>query len=353
MIALRRLAAVLVTGLVFLAAPTTRAASGLPESTTFRGGAVFDRLVARAQQENWAALPLGERTAKVGLALVGTPYRGFTLEIDDRVEAPSVNFTGLDCWTFYEVSLGFARMLHAKNPPYAPADLLRMIELERYRGGQCTGAYLSRIHFLEELFYDNERRGLLTNITRQLPGAEKMGHRDIREMTVMWKHYRYLRNNPGLRPGMAVIESRVSDLPVYHVPKRYVPEAEREIQTGDIIAVTSRDTGGYTSHVGLAYRERAGNIAVPACVVEARARAGGRSAVGVSGRQAGRHRDRSGAAAGGWERGLGGAVIRRAAPPIPSAKRLTQVDRALRARWQIAAATAASNGRRRRRICGA
>ena len=59
-----------------------------------------------------------------------------------------------------------------------------------------------------------------------------MGHRDIREMTVMWRHYRYLRNNPSLRPEMARIEARVSDLPVYYVPKSRVPAVERELQTG-------------------------------------------------------------------------------------------------------------------------
>lgn len=37
-----------------------------------------------------------------------------------------------------------------------------------------------------------------------------------------------------------------------------MPAAERELQTGDVIAVTSRDTGGYTSHVGLAYRDGSG-----------------------------------------------------------------------------------------------
>lgn len=246
--------------LLFLTLAASAWAGRLPESTVFKGEETFSRLVARATQENWAALPLGERTAKVGLALVGTPYRGFTLEIDDRIEAPSANFQGMDCWTFYEIALGFARMLHARPAPYAPADLLRMIELDRYRHGECTGAYLSRIHFLEELFYDNERRGLMTNLTRGLPGAERMGHRDIREMTVMWRHYRYLRNNPSLNSEMARIQARVSDLPVYHVPKRYVPAAERELQTGDVIAVTSRDTGGYTSHVGLAYRDGNGAL---------------------------------------------------------------------------------------------
>ena len=257
----RRAAAAFALLLPLLAHPAASQASlGLPMSTVFKGQDTFQRLVARAERENWRALPIGERTAKVGLALTGTPYLGYTLEIDNRVEAPSANLHGLDCWTFYEISLGFARMLQAKPAPYEPADLLRMIELERYRHGRCTGEYLSRIHFLEELFYDNEKRGLLTNITRQLPGAERMDHRDIREMTVMWRHYRYLRSNPSLLPEMARIQERVSDLPVYHVPKSLVPGVERYLRDGDIIAITSRDTGGYTSHVGLAYRDPNGTL---------------------------------------------------------------------------------------------
>ena len=87
-----------------------------------------------------------------------------------------------------------------------------------------------------------------------------MGHRDIREMTVMWRHYRYLRHNPGLLPGMARLQEESSDLPVYHVPKGRVAAVEPLLQNGDIIAITSRDTGGYTSHVGLAYRDPHGTL---------------------------------------------------------------------------------------------
>ena len=232
----------------------------LPQSVTFRGEDRFRQLVGVAERENWRALSLGERTARVGLALAGTPYANFTLEIHDRVESPSANLIGLDCWTFYEISLGFARMLRAKAGPYAPEDLLSAIEQDRYRNGVCTGAYLSRFHFLEDLFQDNERRGLLTDVTRRLPGAERMGQRQVREMSVMWRHYRYLRNNPGLLPEMAQIEARDSALPVYHVPRRHIPEAEADIQTGDVVAITSRDEGGYTSHVGLAVRDAGGTV---------------------------------------------------------------------------------------------
>lgn len=236
------------------------AAAGIPEyqprlpfPTVFKGKDKFDKLVARAARENWRALPLGERTARVGQALVGTPYVNYTLELDDMIESPSVNFNGLDCWTFYEVSLAFARMLRAKDGDYRPEDLLGLIELERYRDGHCTGSFLSRMHFLEEVFANNGARGLSVNPTSQMGGVRLS--RNITEMTSAWKSYRYLRNNPGLLPAMAEIQSHVSSLPVYHIPRERVAAAERYIQNGDIIAITSRDQSGYTSHVGVALRK--------------------------------------------------------------------------------------------------
>jgi hypothetical protein len=81
--------------------------SRLPFQTVFKGEDQFNRLVAHARSENWSSLPIGERTATVGQSLVGTRYKHFTLEIDNRIEAASVNFTGMDCWTFFEISLGF------------------------------------------------------------------------------------------------------------------------------------------------------------------------------------------------------------------------------------------------------
>jgi hypothetical protein len=90
------------------------ATASLPFSTVFRGEPTFDVLVRQAEQEGWRARPLGERMVLVGKALLGTPYRSFTLEIDDRIEAPSVDLLGMDCWTFYETALGFSRMLELK-----------------------------------------------------------------------------------------------------------------------------------------------------------------------------------------------------------------------------------------------
>src|SRR5687767_11388846 len=84
-------------------------AESLPFETVFKGRAKFDALLTKA--DSWKGLPIGERTAAVGRAMVGTPYKNFTLEIDDRIEAPSANLAAMDCWTFFEQALAFARML--------------------------------------------------------------------------------------------------------------------------------------------------------------------------------------------------------------------------------------------------
>lgn len=225
----------------------------LPWSTVFKGEAKFRELCSRAQRDNWAALPLGRRTVAAARALLGTPYGNYTLEIDNRVESPSVNLYVLDCWTFYEAALAMARMVKSKPGPWSQGDLLRFIELERYRGGRCDGTYLSRMHHLEEVFSDNERRGLGRNVTRSLGGVRI--HRTVREMQIAWRDYRYLRSNPSLLSGMAKVEARVSALPVYYIPKSRVAGIESSLQDGDVLAVVGRDETAYTTHVGLAVRD--------------------------------------------------------------------------------------------------
>ena len=203
--------------LLFLASLTRLEASVyLPYSRVFRGNAEFDALVQQARRQSWRSLPLGDRTVAVGRALLGTPYVNYTLEIDDHTESPSVNLNGVDCWTFFEIALGFARMLEVKADNYTPQDLLAMIELDRYRNGRCDGKYTTRLHFLEDWIYDNERRGLVKNLTPSLGGVPMRG-RYLNEMSRYWRSSRYLRNNPELVPEMRQIENGISSRTIYHL----------------------------------------------------------------------------------------------------------------------------------------
>ena len=244
----------LATFVVLFGLGTSNAASGLPFSTVFKGHDQFDRLVSLAKTNNWKSLPIGERTAAVGRALVGTRYRSYTLEIDNHIEAASANFNGMDCWTFFEISLAFARMLNEAAEQWTPAKFLQYIELDRYRGGHCTGDYLSRLHYLEDWLYDNDRRGLVADLTRELGGIG-VSH-SAREMSAGWRHYRYLKADRRLLGPLANMEARVSSRPLIMISKSRVAGIESRLRDGDIIGIISRDRSGLysTSHVGLALR---------------------------------------------------------------------------------------------------
>lgn len=245
--------------LVLLLVSSTAMAVGtrLPFKTVFKGEDQFNRLVSMAKADDWKSLPIGQRTAAVGQALTGTRYKHFTLEIDNRVEAPSVNFTGMDCWTFFETSLGFARMLNEPEENWSPQTLLHYIEMDRYRGGVCTGEYLSRLHYLEDWLYDNDRRGLVEDLTARL-GGKSVPHA-AREMSQGWRHYRYLAANKSLLGPLEHMESDVSSRPLYQIPKNRVAKIESKLQSGDVIGIVSHDGRLFsTAHVGLALRANDG-----------------------------------------------------------------------------------------------
>ena len=143
-------------------------------------------------------------------------------------------------------------MLDEPRENWTPQTLLKYIELDRYRGGHCDG-YLSRLHYLEDWAQDNQRRGLVLDLTRQLGGV-RAPHSAV-EMQRAWKSYRQMRANPDLRAGIARMENRIAATPFYFIPKSRVAAIEPQLQSGDIISICSHDGGLIgTSHVGLAYR---------------------------------------------------------------------------------------------------
>ncbi len=228
----------------------------LPFHTVFKGQDRFESIVERVKPlaARLRVAPIGERVAWFGQLLLGTPYKGFTLEIDDHIEAPSVNFTGLDCWTFFEKSLALARMVELPVEKWTPESLLYFIEQDRYWGGRCDGNYCSRIHYLEDWAKDNDRRGYVRELTRSLGGIGVQNQ--ATEMTNNWKGYRYMVKNPEHRASIAELESGLRKRPLYMIPLSGVPEIEGRLQNGDIIGIVSRDGDAYgTSHVGIALRK--------------------------------------------------------------------------------------------------
>ena len=64
----------------------------LPMRTVFKGQDRFQQLVVRAKAEDWKSLPIGERTATVGQAMVGTiePARDRSLPGREELHAKQI-----------------------------------------------------------------------------------------------------------------------------------------------------------------------------------------------------------------------------------------------------------------------
>jgi hypothetical protein len=222
-----------------------------PESPVFTGREVFDRLMQAAQANNWRRLPIGERMTAIGLELRGTPYVGSTLELYEDREVCSVNLLGLDCVTFFEVALGFARML-AKGGS-TPQDLLDQITASRYRDGRL-GDYTSRLHYTSDWFFDNQAKGIVKVITQELPGAERFTQ-VVNFMSTHPDAYKQLKADATLVPKISEIEDRLNRRNMTFVPKGKVAAIESHLQSGDIIGITTTIKGIDCSHTGMCYRD--------------------------------------------------------------------------------------------------
>ena len=222
----------------------------------FEGVDVFERIVAKARAENWYALPIGEVIGKVAFELRGTPYVGFTLELSKDIEYCIVNLKGLDCVTFFEDSLGMARMI--KKGRNTPEDLLAEVRFTRYRGGHM-GDFTTRLHYTTDWFFDNEEKGVVKMLTSSLPGAEPF----TQKVGIMSQHpenYRQLASHPNLLQDIRIAEDKINARSLKFLPMDKLEAAEALLQTGDIVGVTTTADGIDIAHTGICVKDEQGVV---------------------------------------------------------------------------------------------
>ncbi len=221
------------------------------DPSVFTGREAFERLLTLAREGSWSERPIGERIGAIGMALRQTPYVDATLELYEDREVCSVNLRGLDCVTFFESALAFARMLRRGGE--TPEALLAEVTFTRYRGAQVTD-YVSRLHYLSDWFFDNEMKRVVRLITRELPGAARFTKR----VSFMSRHpeaYRQLKASTDLVRNIARVEAEINARAIEYVPKENVAKAQPFLMTGDIIGITTTIEGLDCAHAGFCYRD--------------------------------------------------------------------------------------------------
>lgn len=217
----------------------------------FEGKDVFDRILRKA--DKWATLPIGELMGKIAKEFEGTPYVAGSLELSLDREICSVNLTGLDCVTFFETTLDFARMI--KKGGRTPEDLLKQVEFTRYRGGH-RGDYSTRLHYTSDWLFDNQAKHTV-KILDDLPGSTPYSPH-VGFMSDHPDSYKQLAKHPALIEKLKQRENIINSRTLKFVPIDKIAEAAPSLKTGDIVGVCTSTPGLDITHTGLIVCDESG-----------------------------------------------------------------------------------------------
>jgi hypothetical protein len=196
--------------------------------------------------------PIGEIVIEMARSFIGTPYAANPIE-DEGPEHLVVNLKYLDCVTLFENSLVLARCIRKGNLNFV--DFKKELKYIRYRNGIIDG-YPSRLHYTTDYFYDNERKGVLTDVTKAIGGFPYKKKIDF--MSVNADKYAKLKENPGFVAAIRKIEDTMNSRSISYIPKGKVKETAPEIMDGDILGITTSIEGLDCSHTGIAVHSKNG-----------------------------------------------------------------------------------------------
>jgi hypothetical protein len=197
-------------------------------------------------------LSIGNAITEIGKSFLGTDYVAGTLDKDPNSEKLVINLTGLDCVTFVENCLVFARCLKKGKTSFD--DYLSELQNIRYRDGIIDG-YASRLHYFCDWIYNNEDKGIVKNITADIGGLEYS--KTINFMSTHIKSYKQLSDKTQL-DGIKACEEAINSRIYHYIPTKNISKSYDLLQNGDIIATTTSIDGLDVTHTGYVYKDGGG-----------------------------------------------------------------------------------------------
>lgn len=187
----------------------------------------------------------------VGLSFIGTDYVAGTLDEDNRSERLVIRISGLDCVTFVENTIAMSRVIQSGLPTLE--SYKGELQSIRYRDGKIDG-YTSRLHYFSDWIYDNEKKGIVSDITKKIGGVPYK--KKINFMSTHSDSYKQLKSDADAINLIEEIEAGINNRKMYYIPKNEVDSYYNDLQTGDIIATTTEIKGLDVTHTGFIYKKK-------------------------------------------------------------------------------------------------
>ena len=189
-----------------------------------------------------------ERLLFFAKSFIGTPYKGGTLDACEN-ETLIVRTDSLDCTTYVETVLALYLSSFKDNPGYD--DFSESLRYIRYRGG-VTDGYASRLHYFSDWASDNEKKGILREVTQE--GEQDVRICSLNYMTTHSDLYRQLKDNDSLVSEISKVEKSWIDYKMPYIPKNVLNSSKDDspVEDGDILALTTNVSGLDVLHLGFA-----------------------------------------------------------------------------------------------------
>jgi hypothetical protein len=229
--------------LSFLLQPANTFASDLPADTN---ESICNKKFCLAASLKLHERHINEVVVEIAKSFLGTNYSANTIEAPGQ-ERLIINLQTFDCVTFYESSLALARCI--KKTKLTFEDYKKELQFVRYRNGIIDG-YTSRLHYTSDYFYNNENKGVLKNITKELGGVQFK--KKINFMSTHPDLYTQLKENPEYLKVIRKIEDSINARTMYYIPKANIKKIASQIKNGDIIGITTNIDGLDCTHTGIA-----------------------------------------------------------------------------------------------------
>ncbi|ADB38898.1 N-acetylmuramoyl-L-alanine amidase-like domain-containing protein [Spirosoma linguale] len=199
-----------------------------------------------------------ETAILTGKQFLGRPYVPYTLD-QTPTEQLVVNFREFDCTTYLESVLALTLALHDAGSKTGPSEqaFRNYLTRFRYRNGRIDG-YASRLHYFSDWLRDNERKGLITDVSSELPGSITVA-KPVSYMTSSMYKYPQLRD-PNTFKQVALTEASLSQQSFSFIPAKNIRQAEAQLQDGDIVMLLAARPGLDMRHVGFAVRQPNGRM---------------------------------------------------------------------------------------------
>ncbi len=207
---------------------------------------ICNAILKNGTKEGLSDNPLNEIVISVAMSFLGTEYVGHTLETAGE-EKLVINLRGLDCTTYLENVVVLSRLIKQEKTTFE--EYARELIKIRYRDGRLN-RYPSRLHYFSDWLYNNGKKGIVTDITKELGGQPY--EKEINFMTRNRENYSQL-NSDAFVEEMRKIEQQLTAYDFFYVPQSNVEEIEDRVRNGDLIAITSTVDGLDIAHVTIAF----------------------------------------------------------------------------------------------------